>query len=306
MPQHAKFYRQAIRRKGAFEAEQVFESEVVPMSKLPKAVASPSLSPVSIVAPMYMPEIQPLKLPGAWTVVGKGGKALKEYKMYDDPKKPKKSKKKARGRKSVEDEPFIAVLTEAPSSSKCYDKCARSAAQHNKEVTRARDAKFWERYRQQKAEKLEAHAALLVTLADADKPCDDLDVPSAPLQERKPRHSNKANTAKEKTRRANRFASAAARCYSLDEEEDVQERETHSAEIKQPQTKATSPTKAPKAQARPHAAKPKVQVATPPQSSDVKRKASSEASTSEAEAAANKPHAEPSKRSKKDKSCSVM
>lgn len=303
MPQYAMKYRQAIRRKGALESDLVFESEAFPVvtTKAPPVV-SPSLSPVSIVAAHYLPpEIQPLTLPGAWTVVGKGGKALKG-KMYDEPKKKsKKSKKKAR--KGRETDP-MAALAEEPSSSQCFDKCARSAAQRDKEVTRAREAKQWARYRTEKASKLEAHAALLVVLADDDQLNDDLDI--SPLKQRKDYkaiYSNKANSKKEKTRRANRFASAAARCYSPDENE-----------VDAPVEPIVQPKKAP----RPKKAKKASPQFDDEGTHDVgeldewvtksdKRKAGVDFAGGASSPADKKPQSDKSKKSKKDKSsCSVM
>ena len=62
---------------------------------VPTKMSAIEASPVSIASAFneLQPEIQSLVLPGAWTVVGKGGKPLKNSKTYDPPKKRKKKNK---------------------------------------------------------------------------------------------------------------------------------------------------------------------------------------------------------------------
>jgi len=282
-------YRNAIGRKGALEASLVFESELIPMNKPDQQQPSLTSSPVSIAAPHYVPEIQPISLPGAWTVVGKGGRPLKG-KMYDEPKKSKKKKKAPRSRKAAEGEP-LAALEEAPSSSTCLNKCERSSAKHGKVLTRARDAKHWARYQQDKAAKLEALNALLSANGDLT---DGVEVASpvvSPNRKKPPHRNNKANSHAEKTRRANRFASAAARCYSPESSEgwDI---------VDLPPAKKASPKPGVKANGATTAA-PTVAV---PESSD-KRKAESSTPAEESPDEGFK-QAKASKKSKS--SCSVM
>ena len=85
---------------------------------VPTKMSAIEASPVSIASAFneLQPEIQSLVLPGAWTVVGKGGKPLKNSKTYDPPKKRKKKTKKARTIKRG-DEP-LADMIEMPSGNK--------------------------------------------------------------------------------------------------------------------------------------------------------------------------------------------
>jgi len=221
--------RVAIGKKGAFEAELLWESELAFDNK-PEIAATPSkldskpTSPISVATVLDV-EIQPLVLPGSWSVVGKGGKPLKQStKMYDEVVPTsittRSTKKKHRTRRSqtlIEPEPLLATIGEAATSS-CLKALDRSTAQHNKKVTRSKEAKFWAAYQQDKQLKREALAGLL---AELDAPEDEAEMASV----HKPRMAmatkdNKANRAKDKARRRARAVSAAARCYMFDTEDE--------------------------------------------------------------------------------------
>merc|ERR1719453_838629 len=112
----------------------------------------------------FPPEMKSFILPGAWTVVGKGGRPLKNLKTYDPPQTPKKKKKKS-SRKAVEGE-LHATLVEMPSSSKCLDKLERVAVKHEKDAMRGRDARYWVHYRRAKQEQIFARDTLTAALGE--------------------------------------------------------------------------------------------------------------------------------------------
>lgn len=191
------------------------------MDAEPLAMKVPDIgesSPVSIASMFkndFQPEMQPLTLPGAWTVVGKGGRPLKNTKTYDLPKKPKKKKQKKSTPADVEFEP-LADMVEMPSSSKCLDKVERAAAKQEKITMGGRDARHWARYRRAKQEKVFALDAMTAALGDDGMLGDVIEPgmmerPSMP-RSMKPR-SNKGDSHAEKMRRKARFASQAAKCY---------------------------------------------------------------------------------------------
>lgn len=233
MPPPQRQYRNNIRRKGYLEVEMIWESEAVPMEKKP--AASPMNSPVSVFD-SYLPEIKPLALPDSWTVVGKNGKPLKG-KMYDEPRKAKK--KKSRKPKVVTEAEPLADLVETPSSSKCLHMSDLSNAKHGKEVTRARNDKYWHGYRDAKEVKKEANRTLVAMFSIAEHAGSRAGMDEGRLgrrlekmeeqmvtaahetmaaQDKEHRKSNKGCRLKEKTRRAARSNAAAARCYALKED----------------------------------------------------------------------------------------
>jgi len=215
-------YRENLARKGGFDAQLVFESEVM-VNTLSKENDFISSSPVSI-ASSLLPEMQPLNLPGAWTVVGKGGRPLKnEPKMYDEPVK-KKKKKKARRLVDSELEPTVE---EEPSTSKCLEMIERSETQRMKAITRSHDKKYWVRYQQAKQLKREAVEALIAVLESESTDGDDASDRAA--NGKKLRHMT---LQKEKIRRTARREAAAARCEWPGEDEfdgDAPTRRSHLA-----------------------------------------------------------------------------
>jgi len=204
--------RQAIEKKGFVEAEMLMESELSMPVK--SAIPAPA-SPMSI-ASLFDVEIKPIVMPGAWTVVGKGGKAIKpENKMYDPPKCAKKKKNRTRTRKAGFDQDArLEVL--ASSSTSCAQKLQDFCA-HDDKAMRGRDAKGWKRYREAKKLQALARGLLIEALAvddDADEPRAD----AAPALLKK--RSNKSDSKTAKARRKARFAARDARCYSLETEDE--------------------------------------------------------------------------------------
>jgi len=211
-------YRENLARKGGFDAQLVFDSEVM-VNTLSKENDFISSSPVSI-ASSLLPEMQPLNLPGAWTVVGKGGRPLKnEPKMYDEP--VKKKKKKARRLVDSELEPTVE---DGPSTSKCLEMLGRSEAQKMKAIARSHDKKYWVRYQQAKQLKREAVEALIAVLESESTDGDD-----ASDRGKKLRHMT---LQKKKIRRTARREAAAARCEWPEEDDfdgDAPTRRSHLA-----------------------------------------------------------------------------
>lgn len=220
---HWRQRRFAIGKKVELETEMLWESETLKPIPDDQIGSKPS-SPISV-ASVFAGELQPLVLPGAWTVVGKGGKPVK--KMYDEPKKAdegKNKKKKAKKARKVpvEDDAPLITLEEEPSSSKCMQTLERSIAARDKQVTRSHEAKFWAGYRQEKQLKREALAVLIAALErDKDDDKDDDDETAELKTQFKPAFSCKANGAKDKIRRRARSAAAAARCFLHDADEDA-------------------------------------------------------------------------------------
>jgi len=239
-PQHRR-YRNNILRKGALETALLWESEDMPdiTDKQPPPVSSP----VSVQDVFSLPpEMKPLILPGAWNVVGKKGKPLKGA-MYLEPDLPEKKKKKKKKRKrktkvEVAAEP-LADLEEEASTSKSLHMSDLAQAKASKEVSRARAAKYWARYQDRKEAQKVALAAWRAIMAveehartregtasegplerrvakmHAQMVASALDKMAA--QDKAHRKSSKSGSLKEKTRRTNRFASAEARCYDLED-----------------------------------------------------------------------------------------
>lgn len=233
----ATSYRQrhhAIGRKGEYEASMLFSNDdenadsqlTAPMLNLKdQQVEQPSKpsSPMSIAATFddisITGDVKPLTLPGAWVVVGKKGRALKNEKMYEEPEPAKKKKKKARARKAtMEPEELVVTLEAAPSTSKCLDALGRSSAQRQKQLARAQDAKHWARYHRAKEAKRGALDELVAALSllEHEPTLRALEVDAAP----EPTKDNKANSAKDKARRRARTAAAAAQFFSHEELDD--------------------------------------------------------------------------------------
>jgi len=193
--------------KKAFESELLMDADVI-------SKPSGTISPTSTFARFEMPdEIKPLTLPGAWTVVGKKGRPLKNSLMYNEPKK--KMRKRNRAPKEAEDaDSYMAKLEEAPSSSKCVQLLQESTSKHNKAAARGKSSKDWARYRQAKEAKMKVLvAALLDDCTDSDD--ESAQTKSTQTKERAPKTMRNSHAAK--TRRKARFESAAARCYSLED-----------------------------------------------------------------------------------------
>ena len=207
--------RNAVGKKLAPEVELLMDAE-----PLVHKAAHVESSPVSIASafPEFPPEMQSFILPGAWTVVGKGGKPLKNSKTYDPPKARKK-KKKSRARKADADD-LHATLAEMPSSSKCLNKHERTASKREKKAECGRDARYWSKYRQAKQEKIFALDALTAALGDDGMLGDDIEpgMIERPLAVPKTlaQRQNKGDRHAEKVRRRARLASQAAKCYVPD------------------------------------------------------------------------------------------
>lgn len=217
----------ALDRKGQFETEMLnsddddlSESADLPAKMDKNAKAPPLSSPNSVASAFDIPlEMQSITLPGAWTTVGKGGKPLKNAKMYDEPvsSKPLTSKpvtcknSKKKSKKKMPDE-MEAELEQLASSSKCFLTLDRSATQHNKVVARSQEAKRWAKYNHGKQLKREALEELLAAMSSPD----DDSVHVAPV---KPAKDNKANSIKDKARRRARSAATAMRCFPYEFEE---------------------------------------------------------------------------------------
>jgi len=206
--------RNAVGKKLAPEVELLMDAE-----PLVHKAAHVESSPVSIASafPEFPPEMQSFILPGAWTVVGKGGKPLKNSKTYDPPKARKK--KKSRARKADADD-LHATLAEMPSSSKCLNKHERTASKREKKAECGRDARYWSKYRQAKQEKIFALDALTAALGDDGMLGDDIEpgMIERPLAVPKTlaQRQNKGDRHAEKVRRRARLASQAAKCYVPD------------------------------------------------------------------------------------------
>ena len=258
--------RNAIMRKG-YEAallldvdEPLFDPIAAKAGPEP---SSPAGSPVSIASffDERMPEIKPLLLPDAWTVVGKGGKPIK--KMYDEPLEKKKKKSRKAGKKEEEEEEgaagsALASLAEGPSSSACLRALDKATARSDKEAARGLQLKHGKQLKATKREKMYAREMLCAALT-ADGALDDDDAPpprGAHLAAQPPKSMRARRSPHvEKIRRSRRLASAAARCFAP-EEEDVE---------------ASPPPRTPKTAPSPHSPWLKVE-AEPSTWSALKRK----------------------------------
>jgi len=240
----------AIGKKGGLESALLMESEVFTNVKQRPVVIDMSASPTTVASTFdlnMMPVISPLPgaleaikpFPGAWVVVGKGGRPLKDGMMYDAPspkQKKKKHKKKNRPHKAPDsDNEFnvLADLAEAPSTSTCERMLRHSTTRRQKEASKQKELKYWAAYRQEKATKTLARDMLIYVLANEGMLGDETDerVLKMVAPESLPRRHDKGSSQWSKLRRQARFASAAARCYSDEETEwsetlaDIEERE---------------------------------------------------------------------------------
>lgn len=204
--------RQFAMGKNAFiESEFLMEAEPIVIPSKQK-IEPGNQSPISIASDIFLPEIKPITLPGAWTVVGKGGRPVKNAKMYDE---PKKKKKRSRTRKPKDDEnaTLFATLEEMPSSSHCLYTLHRAEVRTEKSSVRGRQLKVWKRSKEVKALRGMARDTLLLNMVDAGLLNPD-DAPASPPQ--LPSHRHMGSSA-EKKRRGVRQARQAAKCFSVDE-----------------------------------------------------------------------------------------
>jgi len=224
----------AIGKKGGIEAAMLMESELVVTTKMmQRRVDDISASPTNIAStfdlnempmmkllPEALEEIKPL--PGAWMVVGKGGRPLKDGVMYDAPSPKKKKKKRNRARKvpgsDCEEWSELADFAEAPSTSTCEQMLHCSTMRRQKEVGKQQERKLWSAYRQEKTIKILARDSLIYTLAKGGMLCEEAEEPALEMSEPEPlpRRHDKGSSLRSKLRRRARFASAAARCYSTE------------------------------------------------------------------------------------------
>lgn len=235
-------YRQrniAISRKAAYETAFLFAEDEEPekMSPQPELTvetikhrSSQPSSPISVASAFDMPgEIKPLVLPDSWVVVGKGGKPMKNDKMYNEPTTTSmldsvtKKKKKRRARSSKADaldaQPLDVTLEEVASSSKCLRELSQSTSRREKQRARAQDTKRWSRYRHDKLLQRAALDELVAALSLAT--AEEVEEEGAPAQPLRTKKDNKANRPKDKARRRARSAAAAARCALWDDDEHV-------------------------------------------------------------------------------------
>ena len=194
MPKHTqplwRTRRNAIDKKGALDVELLQDTETIVMSrKRPEMPTRPMHSPTSILqVPEMLPEMQALILPGAWVEVGKRGKPIINTKMYELPVVAKKKKKRTRKAEAVPES--IWALEEAPASSKCLQVLHTATSYHEKAATLGRTVKYWTRYRQQHALKIQARDALLASAMFSDE--DDALEECAALTTLTARHSQLA------------------------------------------------------------------------------------------------------------------
>jgi hypothetical protein len=206
------------------------ELEVINVKSNKDRVDAPS-SPVSIASSLdvlAVPELKPL--PGAWVTVGKGGRPVKEPLMYNEPAKmvvgttkTKKKKKRTSARMASmsEDDAEVEIhvaLEEAGPSAQCLSGHWRATVQHEKAVNKGKELKYWQRYQQTKQLKELARDTLIAALADGGMLCDEGDEASEVVPKTEKRH-DKGSSRGLKARRKARFASASARCYSIDHDE---------------------------------------------------------------------------------------
>jgi len=211
MPKHTqplwRTRRNAIDKKGALDVELLQDTETIVMSrKRPEMPTRPMHSPTSILqVPEMLPEMQALILPGAWVEVGKRGKPIINTKMYELPVVAKKKKKRTRKAEAVPES--ILALEEAPASSKCLQVLHTATSYHEKAATLGRTVKYWTRYRQQHALKIQARDALLASAMFSDE--DDALEERASLGVPAPtKRDNKKLGARDKARRLARDAKA--------------------------------------------------------------------------------------------------
>jgi len=230
-------------------------------SKEPKSVTSSPTSVASTYLEFApVPEMKPLPepLPGAWITVGKGGRAVSMigtsmldpnaaafvpafYPIEDNSNEAKHvddilrimhhlvsvhdSEQLMLAKQFADADPVDDFEEEEASSSmssQCMLALGRSAMQREKALARAKDAKYWRKYQQTKHLKVLARDTLIAALADSallgeiEEGADEIRKPQ-PL----PRRNDKGNRHGAKARRKARFASAAARCYSFEDEDEM-------------------------------------------------------------------------------------
>jgi len=167
---------------------------------------------------------------------------MRESLMYDEPAKgvAKKENKRTRAKIPPSENGSVAEtlasLAEASMSSKCLQALGRSTTRREKALAQAKDTKSWLQYQQTKRLKILARDTLIAALADGGllaeikEGTDDIRKPE-PLKQR----NDKGSSRGAKARRKARFTSAAARCYSMEDAEDMpQAQAEHSV---QPQAK---------------------------------------------------------------------
>jgi len=252
--------RDAIGKKGAVDYELLMESEV-DFTIAGKERNTVTNSPTSIDSTHleFAPEMKPL--PGAWVTVGKGGRPvslmyksatvlstlnpraaefLPAYYAIEDSSNEANhvdeilrmmhhlvsvndSEQLMLAKQFADADPIDDLETEIEeeaSSSPCLQAQGRSTRQREKALARAKDAKYWRKYQQAKHLKVVARDTLIAALAEAcaeeDEGADEIRRPSA-----LPRRNDKGSSHGAKARRKARFASAAARCYMEEDEDEM-------------------------------------------------------------------------------------
>jgi hypothetical protein len=226
---HWRQRRTAIGKKGFLEAEFLLESEVIVTSTVKQPPLSPA-SPTSVASlpiDLIVPEMKPL--PGAWQVVGKGGRPVKNTNMYDDPAKVKPAKKKRkRARKATCDHDGDAPLATFDEASTSSASIERRASRREKEATAGKEERYWARHRSLKEEKMIAHNILVSylaaagALADEPKAAEESGVPPPATK----RRASEGKSRREKIRRKARLEARASRCLMLEDEDQEEPSET--------------------------------------------------------------------------------
>jgi len=107
---------------------------------------------------------------------------------------------------------------ETSSASKCVLALSRSKKKRDKALLQAKDAKYWHKHQQAKQLKVLMRDMLIADLADAGL-LDETEKVHKPQP--LPQRSDKGGSRSAKARRKARFASAAARCYAVEEEDEM-------------------------------------------------------------------------------------
>jgi len=151
--------------------------------------------------------------------------------MYDEPAKENPAKKKTKRRRKAagsvdDDEPLVAFAEASCSSSHMM----RRAARREKKATDGKEQRFWARRRLGKEEQMIAHYELLsimtTTGALADQVKDGAsDQSSKPLQTK--RRASEGKIRRERVRRKARLESQTSRCYSLEDDRELEDRELY-------------------------------------------------------------------------------
>lgn len=227
-----RFRRIAISKKQWFDSNLLMDDAEPFETKHQAAAQSPNLIAVSFDALLMEPEMKPIVLPGAWTVVGKGGKPVKNVKMYDDPQHPKKKKNKKKTRADDEEvneeAERLMNIAEEPSSSKCVAKHARLVLQHEKVAQSGLDARRWKSYRANKEVKKFMSDELIRCMlhlepTDGESEVADGDATAqtasrGPLPKAMTQRGCKADSRAAKARRRARLDARDAKCFSLEQE----------------------------------------------------------------------------------------